>query len=510
MKEPASSLRSDIVTVVLLAAFVAVVYAPAVRQMVAHTDDYWLLWEWREDPAELREIFNKYGRPINGWIFSLAFSGVDTVDDLWQPRLASAIGVGLLTCGIFASLRRLGYPLLFSVGVAAAAALLPTFCVYVTWSVCCAYVYGCLLALVAFWVAHGARRARWPWRSVALIGSAAVLTGALCTYQPAGLFFVVPVMFWIASPAWTSDRNRWIDLALHAAVLVTALAAAFLAFRMMTGELEGMHDVSKRAMFVTDPVRKAGRFVLQPVAQSCAGYFFINHWGKAPLLALVTAALGVLFPIGASHAMTGDNRERMLRIFLLWALVPVCYLPNLLVADDTFPYRTRPAISVAVLFLMALGAAGTLRWLLPDDTARKKVAIGGLTAFLALAATVMHGHLMSGFIVPSQIEWAVVRAEVARQIDEKTDPPAEIVFVMADSNQPAARRFIYDEFGYVSTSLPWVCEGMTGSAILAVAPEKLAEFEQATLVKIPRDEQPPPDRPEIWLIDARRVNALGR
>lgn len=511
MKTPATPIRNDILTLFLLTAFVAVVYSPAVIEMAAHTDDYWQLWEWRQNPAELRAIFDKYGRPLNGWIFSLAWSGVDNVDELWQPRLVSAIGVSLLTCGIYASLRRLEYPLLFSAGVAAAAALLPTFCVYVTWSVCCAYVYGCLLALAAFWIAHTGRGARWSVRIAAIAGSSACVIGALCTYQPAGLFFVVPVMFWIASPVWSpANRSRWLDLALHAVVLLAALAAAFLIFRQLTGKLEGMHDVSQRAVFTTDYVKKAGRFVLQPVAQSCAGYFFINHWGKAPLLALVTAMLGVLFPLGAWHTISGDRRERMVRVFLLWALVPVCYLPNLIVADDTFPYRTRPAISVAVLFLIALGAAGILRWLLTDERLRKNVAIGGLAGVLALVATVMHSHLVNGFIVPSQIEWAVVRTEVARELERKADRPKEIVFVMADSNKPVARRHIYDEFGYVSTSLPWVCEGMTGSAILAVAPEKLPALAQATLVRVPRDQEPPSDRPDIWLIDARQVNDLGR
>lgn len=516
MKEPVDSdhvvlLRTEVLVVLLLAAIVAVAYSTAVSQMVAHTDDYWLLWEWRQDPAEVRALFNKYGRPVNGWIFSLAWSGVKTVDDLWQPRLVSAIGVGLLTCGIYASLRRLSYSLLFSAGLSAAAALLPTFCVYVTWSVCCAYVYGCLLALVAFWIAQSARNASWPLRIAALACAAGVLLGAFCTYQPVGLFYVVPVMFWIASPSWSpADRDRWINLALHAAVLAAAMGTGFIVFRQMAGEVDGMHDVAQRAVFTTDIVRKAGRFVLQPVAQSCAGYFFISDWGKLPLLALVVSCLGALFPLGMWQRMEGSWVERSARIVTLLALVPVCYVPNLLVASDFFPYRTRPAISVAVLFLLALGASGLLRRFVADERLRRQLAVAGLAAFLALAATVMHGQLVSGFIVPSQIEWAVVRAEVAREANSKTDRPEKIVFVMADSNKPVARRFIYDEFGYVSTSLPWVCEGMTGSAILAVAPEKLPALAQATLVQVPREQEPPPDGPNRWLIRARQVNDLGR
>jgi hypothetical protein len=506
------SRRADAACILLLAALVLIAYGTSLTSMAGHTDDYWLLWEWRNDPAQVRTIFNKYGRPANGWLFTLAWQGAEEVADLWRPRAFAMIGLALLAAGNYLTLRRLDYSLEFARGLSAGMVLLPTFCVYVTWGVCCAYVYGCALALAAFWILEGAKSHPWQAQVAALIAASVVLTAAFCIYQPTGMFYVVPVMFLLASPRWNQPTWRtWLHLGLHAAVLFISLAAGFAVFQSLTGEIPDLHDVSQRAAPATNWVRKLGRFVLQPVGQSCALYFFVNDWSKLPMMSIVVGALGILFPLGAFQRLDGGFRRRATRILLLLALIPLTYLPNLLIASDFFPYRTRPAIAVAILFLLGLGASGLLRRLIADETSRRKIARAGLLAFLGVAAVINHVHLVNYFVVPSQIEWSVVQSQVIREIRTKDDSPNRVVFVMADSNQPVASRFIYDEFGYVSTSLPWVGEGMTAAAISKLAPERLAAFGRAEFVKIPREETPPPDDDEeTWLIRARVVNRLGQ
>ncbi len=225
-----------------------------------------------------------------------------------------------------------------------------------------------------------------------------------------------------------------------------------------------------------------------------------------PLRLTLMACLGVWAIAGTWWRLRGDARSKAVRLAGLILLVPVAYLPNLLVASGFFPYRTRAAVAAAVLFLLLLAAAGTLRRLIRSEELRKPIARWGITGAMLIAAVMAGHHLIGYFVIPSQTEWRFVEAEVRRAIEVEPREPRSVVFFMSDSNRSVAGRYVYDEYGYLSTATPWAPEGMTGLAVASVAPARLQAFEKAKFLQVPFGEEPPPVEGPVWIIDARRLH----
>ena len=507
LQQPSHERRHDFLAALLLIVAVVGTYAVCLTKMVGHADDYWLLWE----PAPSLEVWNAAGRWASGLFFQAVWYGADSIDDLWRPRLAALVGIVLFALALYASLRRLGYSWLMAVSVPLLAALLPTFNVYAVWATCAGHVYACLAAILAFWLAEASSSRGEFWRSGALGHLAAgVLFVGFSIYQPAAMFYATLAMMALAarhSDRW--DKRAVLRWGIHASVLIAALAASYLTFKLMAREVHDL-DIPGRGEFTSDYVKKLGRFVLQPVGQSCLPYFFVNHWEKWRMFRVELGILGVFVPLGLWFRLPGTRRQRALRVVALLALIPVTYLPNLLIASDFFPHRTRPAISVSILFLLLLAAAGHVRWLIAGERMRQRIAWLGLAAAFGIAFAMARYHLRDFFFVPSRIEWEVVCSDIERAIEKGPATPQRVVFIMPDSDLPVAERFIYDEFGYLSASCYWVTEGMTGLAVQKVAPEKLSAFREAEFLYILREHPPPPAQRTDWVITARRLNHRER
>ena len=499
---------ADAKRLLLLTALVVGAFAICVTSVQAHSDDYWLLWLWRHDPAEVARLHMVQGRPLTAWLWHIGWQELQSTGDLWQPRLLSAIGVGLLSLAIYVSLRRLGYMPDFALAVAAAAALLPTFAVYASWAVCWLYPYACLTALAAFWITESAG-GHWLWlRAGFALPAVGALAAAFCIYQPAALFYVVPLMFLVASDRWTNlPKREVLILAIHVLVLLAAIGAAALVYQALAENLQEL-AAARRATFTRDPVWKIGRFILQPLGQSSVLFFFLNDWSKPEMAGILVPIFGIWIPWGLYLRFGGTPAARGIRVALLLALVPLSYLPNLLIASDDFAYRTRPGIAVAVLFLLVASTSGILRHFVVDRERRAHVACGGIIAAIATGFLLFQHHVAEFYLIPTQLECTVIRSEVLREL-RREPMPQKVVFVMARHKQPVATRFIYYEMGYASSSLPWTCEGMVGLALVELAPEQLPTFERAEFVRVPEGETPPAPEPGVWIIDARLVNQAG-
>lgn len=495
--------RADVAAVLLLAGLVASVYGVCVTGVVAHTDDYWLLWQWRREPQSVIDIWNAAGRWATGLLFQVSWWKVDRIGELWQPRLFSLLGIGFFASSVYATLRRLRYSKEFSFGLSALGMLLPTFAVYAAWATCSGHIFACLIALAAFWWADSTADLRTGWTALfRMTLAAAALFVGLSIYQPAGMFYVAALMFLVASDTlrdWTAAHTA--RLLRHAGVLFVALVAGFVVARMSAREA-GAFDLAERSAFTSGPIHKLGRFVLQPVGQSLFGCFFTNDLPRPTMLTALVVAF-VLMSCGIFWRFSGSVRTRLGRMALLATLIPLSYAPNLLISSDFFPYRTRPAIAIAILLLMLLAAAGWLRRFIADERLRRRITQAGLLITICVFAAVIRYHIHAGFVRPGAIEWQTVCEEVKNAAQNEPRAPQSIVFLAPSSDRPLARRFIYDEFGYVNASPPWVAEGLTGLAVVEVAPNRLADYEQAKFIRVPPGSDPPDLSGPVWIIDAR-------
>jgi Glucosyl transferase GtrII len=504
--------------------FVLINYSHLITGMVGYGDDYWLLWE----PEPVLDVWNKAGRWASGLYFRVVWSRVDLVEELWFPRALAVFGVALFASLLCETLRRLKYSLVFAAAFSVLASLLPTFAVYSVWATCSGHIYACLAALAAFLVVEKAA-SRWtesirdkptteaPTLRLAfaksyfvvlawILASALLLFVAFSIYQPAAMFFVTLSIMSLASDRATqidaSERTRWW---MQSIVLILAMGANFVTFRLMTGEVAGI-DMAARATFTTDYITKAGRFVLQPLGQSTAPFLFVNEWTKAPMFLYTLFVLGLFVPIGMWFRLRGSAKTRIVRIVLLMILIPVTYVPNLVVASDFYPHRTRPAIAVAILFLMVMALSGFVRRIIEHNDLRLRfVSISAVIACIVASALTQY-HLRVFFLQPAKTEWELICSEVQHELTYQNPTPTQIRFAVSDSDRPIAPRFVYDEFGYLTSSAWWVCKGMTGGAIKSIAPESLHAFEQAEFVTIPRDAELPEAEYDKWLINARKLH----
>lgn len=487
-------------------------YGACVTGMVGFCDDYWLLWQWRDDPAGVIDVWNSAGRFANGVLFRLAWSEARAIGDLWQPRLVGLAGLGLMAIGLYATLRRLEFSAGFSFVLAALMTLLPTFGYYAAYATSCGHAFGCVAALGAFALAD-LREPQVSGRTALRFVAALVCeTVALGFYQPAGMFYVVPCLLAAASPSMSDwSRAATLRTATHALVLLGALAASFVIFKASAVPVHGV-DMADRGAMTRDLTRKAGRFVVQPLAQSCVPFQFLNDWSNAQRAVVVLVALGAFAPAGLLAGLSGGCVERAVRTAGILALLPVAYLPNLLVSSDFFPYRTRPALAATVLAVLTLAVTGLLRRLVRDEIWRRRVGAVLAGAALLWGMSAAREHVGDGMIGPSRREWSAVRDEVLREARRVPEPRA-IVFWMPDATFHGPDWGGYDEFGYLSASQRWTCRGMTGLAVQDAAPGSLAACTTATFHEIASGEAYPPatldedDMSSCWVIDVRQLAA---
>jgi hypothetical protein len=503
-QEPNDFRRTGLLAAGGLALVVFATYADCLTQTFGFSDDFWLLWEWRQDPRAVTGVWNAAGRWMTAVWCHLAWYGADSLDDLWRPRFGGLLGIYGLALGLAWSLRRMGCSPTLSFTGAALAVLLPTFQVFAAWATCAGHVYGCLLSLASFWLIERGNRSSLTTRRALLTAAALLQLLAFTIYQPAAMFAVPLLAMWVISRTAEWTREHTLSVVRHLGVLGVCMAIYLALFRLQS-QAPAAVDLSERAATSTNYLLKLGRFVLQPVAQSCVPFGFTKGWPNGLLLLIVFAVLGGLIPLGLWQRLVGSRRQRALQIGFVYLLIPLAYAPNLFVASDFFPYRTRPAIAVLILLLLLAAGGGWLRLLMQDQQLRRRLCILAAAATIVMATLLGRQHLQTYFIVPFRTEWNLLCREVERAVDAGPVRPLRVVFLRPPPEPSFAPQVIYDEFGRRNASIEWVNEGMVGLALRQALPPSLAIFKQAEFFSVPCTERTDAEMENDWLIDARFV-----
>lgn len=488
-----------------LALVVTAAYADCLIQTFAFSDDFWLLWEWRQNPRTVTDVWNAAGRWMTAAWCHLAWYRAESLFDLWRPRLGGLIGIYLLALSLAWSLRRMGYSRTLSFTAAALTVLLPTFQVYAAWATCAGHVYGCLLSLASFWLNSWIRRGSLVARSSCLVAAAFLQLLAFTVYQPAAMFSVPLIAMWVLSRTAEWRREHTLAAAQQLGLLGACMAIYLVLFRMQSHAPSAV-DLSERAATSANYFLKLGRFGLQPVAQSCVPFTFTKGWPNGLLAMIVVAVLGGLTPLGLWLRLTGNRRQRIGQIAGVYALIPLSYAPNLFVASDFFPYRTRPAIAVLILLLLLAAGGGWLRLLARDPQLRKRFGVGAVSLIMLLAIWLGRQHVQDYFIAPCHAEWNLLCRKVERAVDEGPARPQYVIFLRPPSEPPLAPRVIYDEFGRLNASIDWINEGMVGLALRQVRQEAIPAFRQAEFTSLPCTERSHAEPAGSWVIDACSVS----
>ena len=300
--------------------------------------------------------------------------------------------------------------------------------------------WGALLGGLAFRMIGSSRAPRQHWPGMAI--SFVMLTGALAIYQPAAM------MFWVfAGIAWltTAETPDLREVIYAGALMGAALTAEYALAKGLPFILYGHANTFGRTALVTNLPQKAEWFFHQPLRDALnLPLIAPRTWVAWAVTVFISGGLWLCFP--------GSSITRAIRLALAAILLPLTYLPNLLVAENWSTYRTQVALTSLLWFYTAMALIGWLRWIRSERS---------LPAFVVLAVIICAGlanrNVTLEFAVPQATEYRMM-AHTLRE--SKLQGTKNFCFVLANSTGTLAPVVRYDEFGLPSSSQPWVPQAM--------------------------------------------------
>lgn len=356
----AVSLRTHLVTsrAALIAVTLSVVamFIPVAVVRYGHIDDYPLVWltvSGHPDPEVGNSIldgFTVQGRPLEGLLESLAFSAAGSLDNLRFVRIFGFAGIAALGVLLHWALVRSGFRSGAAALITVLICSLPAFQVYAASAVLYSAPYAAILAGAASLVAATAIGLPRRLARRRLVVSAALLLGGLLIYQPPAMFFWVFLAIAVIGARREPGRVKRI-VWVHLGVAGVAFAFAWAITKA------GIHVVGANAP------ANAGRTALVDDLAGKLHWFFGWHTTHENGLSFHGPLFGAfgLFDLSPSPWLTDLvalvviggllvllHRERLsipLYGGIAVLLVPLSFLPSLVVAENSPTYRVRAALS---------------------------------------------------------------------------------------------------------------------------------------------------------------------
>ena len=309
------------------------IFIPAVIVPYAFADDYSILW---------MVVSGKPSSPL-----------IQNILD-WDA-LIGLIGIVVLALLLHRALVRARIAPTFAAVIALLVCTMPAFQVFDSYTELFVAPYAALLAGGASLLAVDAiTDPRGPVTNRSA-GATGLLLGALMIYQPAAMFFWVFLA--IAVVGARRDAGRASRLArMHLSVGVVALGLEFLATKLTIHFLAGNADFGStagapyRTNLTHDIVGKTRWFFGQPLKRS------LNLFDLTPSVWLAVL-VGVVAVGGILLWLLYWSPRPLLYLGIGVSLVPLSYLPNLVVTENSATYRTQVALSslIALYFCHTIG-----------------------------------------------------------------------------------------------------------------------------------------------------------
>lgn len=423
------------------------VYSPVLVASYGFVDDYAALY------AKLTGRFAEYaakmvlgGRPLFGVLDSLGFGYVRDTADLRWLRALSIAGIAVVAVLVFCLATRARLPRWLAIALALLVGLMPAFQVLASWAMAYPFTWAVSLAIFAYLQIDDGQHS-FP-RTVRIAVSFLLLLASLALYQPAAM------MFWsCAGLSWLSAPGpvRFRHLSCTVLIMVSALIADFGLAKILPSILHIDSAWFHRTGLVSDIPGKLRWFVTTPLTDSLNLAFVLPNRTRA--LAVATFIAGGLFLSGRD-----DWKSRAARLGLAAVLLPLSYLPSLVVAMNGPAYRTQIALTTLILFYAAIALVAWLKWARLRNFA-PIVATAAVVGSAVMAAT----NVATEFARPQTLEYQRVAAELAR--NQRILAAHELCIVPSTSRDTLAPFVRYDEFGKPSTNDAWAARGLAWSIL---------------------------------------------
>lgn len=461
------------------AAAFTLVYSPVLFTSYGFIDDYFQLASALQGATALgMRQHMSFGRPLQGLLIVNSFALMRDVGDIRWLRLVGILGIALLAWLLNRMLAMAGRGTLTALLVPLAIGMTLPFQVWAAWAMCAYFPYAAAIAGAAYLAVEAALRAHTRSRRLGFAGAAVfLLVASLAIYQPAAM------VFWVVA----AIRLLTADAPLHViarvgsaclAVMCGSLALAYGLFQATAHVWPLFSAVPlhlQRAQVTHDPAGKATWFTAEVLVNAAN----LLQWRPSALeAALVYVALGG----GLALSFSGSARERLGKLAVALALLPLCYLPNLITAEDWASYRTQAALTALLVVYAAMALLGYAR-AVPrlmrrtepaadverhtDARVERRVLAPLLAVACCAFAFVAATSVYQGFARPQQIEYAVLR----QQLRAAPLAQARAISVLGAHYRDTAAGFVrYDEYGMPSSWYARATFAMTYLALRADEP----------------------------------------
>jgi hypothetical protein len=449
---------------ILLAIGVAVfgMFLPTVIVPYAFSDDYPILSMAAglgSSPWLGKNVVNAAtvnGRPLAGLLDDFFFAAAGTIDNLRFIRLVAIVAIVAVALLLHFTLVRSGIGRIPAALIVVLVCSLPAFQVYSSWTVLVVAPFSALLGGGASLLARAAVDGPSHYVVDRVLGATAMLLAALLIYQPPAMFywvFLAVAVFGVLR----EPRRALRIVGMHLGIAAVALALGFLVVKL------GVHLVGKTApnagrnSLTHDVVGKLRWFAELPLYRSLNLFDLTPSLWFAVLVATVATG-GILLLLRCQRA-----RQPLLFVGIAAVLIPLSFLPNLVVGENSPTYRTEVSLSALIALYFCLGVCGILLtvrdWLKPRVsrwtlTAAGRVALAMSVAFVAASAFLASKNVTMLFVEPQRAELQLLRSQVAALPVGVT----RVAFVQTGVDQGMAKLVLDDEYGVPSTAQPWTLE----------------------------------------------------
>ncbi len=436
------SVSSAIVVALFAIVFVAC-YLPVLTSTFAVADDYlWIYGALQHNMMSPEILLVKQGRPLMALVCGGGFSGATSVAALNVLRLGSiAILTGMAFC-FYRTVVAAGHHKVAAFFVSIVACTMLAFQVYISWATTGSYALAPLVAGIAFYLADIAFAEARLSRKFTLAGAAVLcLLAAQLLFQTSAMFYWVfaAVILFRPGATWTDTRNRFLW---YAGIGFFALALAY--WVAVSGRSVKAVDFDlppQRSHLVRNYMGKAAWFLTDPVRSS------LNFDRLIPRANIAIGTAAVIFA-GLILYLKDSFKVTSLRFALALLLVPLCYLPNLVIAEDYATYRTQSALEGIFVLYGFFALLGVRQVILRQ--VREPFFIALLGSLAATAMCCAFYNVTVYFTVPNALEYQVLKSFVNQQSPNKLTV-RQIAFTPRCILAP----HMDYEFGLPTSSLPF-------------------------------------------------------
>jgi len=430
------------------AAITVLAFSPVLTTTYGFLDDYSLLYSAQIHAPGTWDLFLLGGRPVAGFIEWAAFSVVHTVDQLLLMRAFNVACLALVALGSVLALRRLRYTVLAAWTFAVGMLWLPSTQVMASWATMIHGPAALVLALLAAAsmsnalekpLHAGGRSVR---EVMPFLPAVALLSTAVCTYQPTAMAYWPIAVLFLLAPArrsW-SPRTLVAGAAIAGGIGLVACGVGYAIFKI------GVRWVGGQPLARSGSVDDIGAkldYLLHVAAPRAFDPWQLTIHPR--LATAVAVALVVLVPL----AIGGDLKRRLLGLALVALSLPLSYLPSIATAENWASARSLAGayvVPLAALTLVVQGLPHLRRFDVP-------LRIAAMTAVGVIAFGAGYTRVSDYFTEPGHDELVMARDTIRPELARVHSP---VVVVASDWRDSLAPSVSFDEFGIPSSYGSWV------------------------------------------------------